>query len=161
EPRLENERRERLSHVAEADEPDLRLFWHAIPLSVTDDRHSLCCPDLWRSRRDSDRHDDVGFVATPIHRKQDVMNRASANAKSQPTIRPAVQDDLDVLWDFLAMAAYEADAEAAKAIPGVAKYLVGWQRPGDFGFIAADNGEIIGAAWARRFSDKELTFPYG
>src|SRR5437899_4119649 len=76
-------------------------------------------------------------------------------------IRPAVQDDLEVLWDFLAMAAYEPDTEAAKAAPPVAKYLVGWQRPGDFGFVAEQNGEIIGAAWARRFSADELRFPYG
>ena len=60
-----------------------------------------------------------------------------------PVIRPAVQNDLEVLWDFLAMAAYEPDAEAAKAVPSVAKYLAGWQRPGDFGFIAEQNGEII------------------
>ena len=76
-------------------------------------------------------------------------------------IRPAVQDDIEALWDFLAMAAYEPDAEAAKAVPPVAKYLVGWQRPGDFGFIAEQNGEIIGAAWARRFSAAELKVPYG
>src|SRR5437764_15329576 len=76
-------------------------------------------------------------------------------------IRPAVQADLEVLWDFLSMAAYEPDEEAAKAVPRVAKYLVGWQRPGDFGFIAEENGEIIGAAWARRFSAEELKFPYG
>jgi ribosomal protein S18 acetylase RimI-like enzyme len=76
-------------------------------------------------------------------------------------IRPAVQDDLEVLWDFLAMAAYEPDAAVAKAVPGVAKYLVGWQRPGDFGFIAEQNGEIIGAALARRFSAKELRVPHG
>jgi ribosomal protein S18 acetylase RimI-like enzyme len=76
-------------------------------------------------------------------------------------IRPAVQDDLEVLWDFLAMAAYEPGAEAAKAIPSVAKYVVGWRRPGDFGFIADQNGEIIGAAWARRFSAEQLGFPYG
>jgi len=76
-------------------------------------------------------------------------------------IRPAVQDDLEVLWDFLAMAADEPDAEAAKAIPPVAKYLAGWQRPGDFGFIAEQKGEIIGAAWARRFSAAELKVPYG
>src|SRR6266478_5898247 len=74
-------------------------------------------------------------------------------------IRPAVQDDLGVLWDFLAMAAYEPDAEAAKAVPRVAKYLAGWQRPGDFGFIAEQNGEIIGATWARRFSAEELRGP--
>lgn len=76
-------------------------------------------------------------------------------------IRPAVQDDLEVLWDFLAIAAYEPDAEAAKAVPSVAKYLVGWQRPGDFGFIAGQNNEIIGAAWARRFSAEELKSSYG
>ena len=76
-------------------------------------------------------------------------------------IRPAVQDDLKVLWDFLAMAAHEPDAEAAKAVPSVAKYLVGWQRPGDFGFVAEQNHEIIGAAWARRFSAEELRIPYG
>ena len=76
-------------------------------------------------------------------------------------IRPAVQDDGETLWDFLAMAAYEPDAEAAKAVSDVAKYLVGWQRSGDFGFIAEQNGEIIGAAWARRFSAAELGFHYG
>jgi len=76
-------------------------------------------------------------------------------------IRPAVQDDLEVLWNFLAMAAYEPDAEAAKAVPSVAKYLAGWQRPGDFGFIAEQNGEVVGAAWARCFSVEELKFPYG
>jgi ribosomal protein S18 acetylase RimI-like enzyme len=79
----------------------------------------------------------------------------------QLVTRPAIQDDLEVLWDFLAMAAYEPDAEAAKSVPSVGKYLVGWQRPGDFGFIAEQNGEIIGAAWARRFSVEELTFPFG
>jgi len=72
-----------------------------------------------------------------------------------------MQDDLEVLWDFLAMAAYEPNAEAAKAVPSVAKYLVGWQRHGDFGFIAEQNGEIIGAAWARRISTEELRFPFG
>jgi ribosomal protein S18 acetylase RimI-like enzyme len=76
-------------------------------------------------------------------------------------IRPAVRDDLEILWDFLAMAADERDAEAAKAVPSVAKYLAGWQRPGDFGFVAEEDGEIIGAAWARRFSAEELKFPYG
>jgi ribosomal protein S18 acetylase RimI-like enzyme len=76
-------------------------------------------------------------------------------------IRPAARDDLEVLWDFLAMAAYEPDAEAAKAVPSVAKYLAGWQRPGDFGFVAEEDGEIIGAAWARRFSAEELRVPYG
>jgi ribosomal protein S18 acetylase RimI-like enzyme len=78
-----------------------------------------------------------------------------------PVIRPAAQDDLEVMWDYLAMAAYEPDAEAAKAVPSVAKYIVGWRRLGDFGFIAEQSGKIVGAAWARRFSAEQLRFPYG
>src|SRR5436309_9205249 len=63
--------------------------------------------------------------------------------------------------ELLEMAADQPDPEAAEAGPHVANYLVGWQRPGDFGFIAEQNGESIGAAWARRFSAEELRFPYG
>ena len=51
-------------------------------------------------------------------------------------IRPATQDDLAILWDFLAIAAYEVDVAAAKAVPFVAAHLAGWQRSEDFGFIA-------------------------
>jgi ribosomal protein S18 acetylase RimI-like enzyme len=69
--------------------------------------------------------------------------------------RPATQDDLAVLWDFLAIAAYEADVAAAKNVPFVAAHLEGWQRPEDFGFIAERDAEAIGAAWARQFSPNE------
>jgi hypothetical protein len=51
-------------------------------------------------------------------------------------IRCAVRSDRDVLWDFLAIAAYEPDAGAAKAVPVVAAHLAGWRRNGDFGFVA-------------------------
>ena len=74
-------------------------------------------------------------------------------------IRPATQDDLDILWDFVAIAAYEPDADAAKAVPFVAAHLAGWQRSEDFGFIAEMNAVPIGAAWARQFSpDEEPAF---
>ena len=46
-----------------------------------------------------------------------------------PRIRPADQDDLDILWDFLAIAAYEPNIDAAKSLPFVAAHLAGWQRP--------------------------------
>jgi len=70
-------------------------------------------------------------------------------------IRPALQDDLEVLWDFLAIAAYEPDAPAVKAVPLVAAHLAGWKREQDFGFIAEHEGVPIGAAWARQFSLEE------
>src|ERR1700689_3168771 len=66
-------------------------------------------------------------------------------------LRPAVPDDLEILWDFLAIAAYEPDITAAKAIPNVPIYLDGWQRPGDFGFIAERDAAPVGAVWAREY----------
>lgn len=67
-------------------------------------------------------------------------------------IRPARQDDLELLWEFLAMAAYEPSAAAAQSIRVSAHYLEGWRRPTDFGFIAEADGQPVGAAWARQFS---------
>ena len=69
----------------------------------------------------------------------------------EAAIRPAVANDRETLWEFLAMATYEPDAAAAKAVPMVATYLDGWQRPQDFGFIAESDGACIGAIWARQF----------
>jgi ribosomal protein S18 acetylase RimI-like enzyme len=74
---------------------------------------------------------------------------------SEVVIRPAEQDDLETLWAFLAVAAYESDAAAAQAVPIVAAHLAGWQRNGDFGFIAELNGVPVGAVWARQFSPDE------
>ena len=74
-------------------------------------------------------------------------------------IRAATNDDLSILWDFLTIAAYEADVAAAMAVPFVAAHVAGWQRPEDFGFIAELDGTPIGAAWARQFSlDEEPAF---
>lgn len=70
-------------------------------------------------------------------------------------IRPAGPDDLEILWEFLAMAAYEPTAAAAKAVPMITIYLAGWQRPDDFGFVAEQGGDAIGAVWARQFASRE------
>jgi ribosomal protein S18 acetylase RimI-like enzyme len=70
-------------------------------------------------------------------------------------IRPADQDDLDILWDFVAIAAYEPNVDAAKSVPFVAARLADWQRPSDFGFIAEGGGAALGAAWVRQFSAGE------
>jgi GNAT superfamily N-acetyltransferase len=74
-------------------------------------------------------------------------------------IRAARQDDLDVLWTFLAIAAYAPDIAKAKATPVVAAHLAGWRRSCDFGCIAESNGLALGATWARQFApDEEPTF---
>jgi ribosomal protein S18 acetylase RimI-like enzyme len=81
------------------------------------------------------------------HARNDLADRVS--------IRPAAQDDLDLLWNFLAIAAYEPDVATAKTVPFVAAHLAEWQRPSDFGFIAERDGIAVGAAWARQFSPDE------
>src|SRR5207237_1090748 len=54
-----------------------------------------------------------------------------------------------------AIASYEPDIGAAKAIPFVAAHLAGWRRSEDFGFIAELDGAAIGAVWVRQFSPAE------
>jgi ribosomal protein S18 acetylase RimI-like enzyme len=39
----------------------------------------------------------------------------------------------------------------ALADPGVARFVEGWDRPGDFGVVAIDGGRPVGAAWCRLF----------
>jgi len=70
-------------------------------------------------------------------------------------MREAVSDDLELLWEFLALATYEQSAATAKAVPLIAAYLEAWRRPEDFGFVAERDGLAIGATWARQFPPHE------
>ncbi|GLV60421.1 N-acetyltransferase [Dictyobacter sp. S3.2.2.5] len=74
------------------------------------------------------------------------------------TLRPVEAGDLPFLWDML----YEAAAvdatmraigrEQALAMPVVQKYLAGWGREGDSGWIAVnEQQQPLGAAWYRLF----------
>jgi len=73
-------------------------------------------------------------------------------------LRPATQGDLDLLWGFVAIAAYEPNVSAAKAVPFVATHLDGWQRSSDFGFIAEIDDVAVGAAWARHIPPEDNPF---
>ncbi len=70
-------------------------------------------------------------------------------------LRSALQEDIETLWRFLAIAAYEPDSNSAKEVPVVALHLAGWRRPVDFGVIAEHGDVAIGAAWAQQFSRDE------
>lgn len=74
---------------------------------------------------------------------------------SAVTIRAALTADIDLLWEFLAIAAYEPNGEAARSIPVVASHLAGWKRPEDFGVIAEKEGMALGASWARQYTIDE------
>ena len=42
----------------------------------------------------------------------------------------------------------------------LARYIVGWQRPGDGGVVAEADGQPVGAAWYRRFSRNEAGYGF-
>ncbi|MGO4593412.1 N-acetyltransferase family protein [Leifsonia sp. 2TAF2] len=72
-------------------------------------------------------------------------------------IRPATGHDARVLADMLVEAANWNPVRARSRLtvlddPAVRHYVVGWQRPGDFGCVAEDaQGVAVGACWARLF----------
>jgi hypothetical protein len=79
-------------------------------------------------------------------------------------IRPATQADEPFLWTMLYYAAHmsedtETSSQAAHHNPRLAKYVIGWGRRSDLGFIALDDRghSPIGAVWARVFSGDNTT----
>lgn len=75
-------------------------------------------------------------------------------------IRPVTPDDLTFLREMLYEAIYTPPgsprpARELLAVPEIARYLVGWGRPGDQGFIAEMEGAPIGATWFRCFTAEQ------
>jgi GNAT superfamily N-acetyltransferase len=69
-------------------------------------------------------------------------------------IRPLTAGDEPLLWDMLYYALQsgaEAPARETTQQPQLARYVEGWGREGDRGFVAHDTetGEVLGAAWMR------------
>lgn len=75
-----------------------------------------------------------------------------------PAIRPALPADVDILREMSFYAArwrpgQEGDSKSAVvAEDHVARYVEGWGRPGDIGFIAEQRGRPVGAAWVRFYA---------
>jgi GNAT superfamily N-acetyltransferase len=81
-----------------------------------------------------------------------------AEYRTVPSIRPALARDLDVVREMLFYAArwrpgQENDSrESVLSDDHVARYVEGWGRPGDTGFVADERGQPVGAAWLRLFA---------
>ncbi len=77
--------------------------------------------------------------------------------RSVPQIRPVVPADVGILQDMLFLAArwrpgQENDSKASVLSDDhLVRYVDGWGRSGDIGFIAEENGQPVGAAWLRLF----------
>jgi GNAT superfamily N-acetyltransferase len=73
-------------------------------------------------------------------------------------IRPAGPSDVRFLGDMLRHAYYWHVGEDPDR--PVARYVRGWGRPGDAGVLAVEPSGPVGAAWYRRFSEREAGFGF-
>ena len=70
-------------------------------------------------------------------------------------IRPLGAEDEPILWEMLfqALKSVEGETPSREIVrqPEFARYVEGWGRPGDAGFVAHDskNGQLLGAVWFR------------
>jgi ribosomal protein S18 acetylase RimI-like enzyme len=74
-------------------------------------------------------------------------------------IRPLTAADEPILWDMLYQALQTSDGAPPPDVvkrPEFARYVEGWGRPNDAGFVAHDkaSGQLLGAVWIRRLSDQ-------
>jgi ribosomal protein S18 acetylase RimI-like enzyme len=73
-------------------------------------------------------------------------------------IRKAVQKDVDFLWEMLYLSLFTAEGQEPfnRDIikePSISKYVDGWGRDGDVGFIALIDGKPVGSVIARLFCE--------
>ena len=71
-------------------------------------------------------------------------------------IRPLTAEDEPILWEMLyqALQSVEGEAPPPREIvrqPEFARFVEGWGRPDDAGFVAHDSGntQLLGAVWCR------------
>ena len=69
-------------------------------------------------------------------------------------IRPLTEADQQILWDMLYQALKTSDTAPSRDVlqqPEYARYVEGWGREGDTGFVVSDKatGEVLGAVWYR------------
>ena len=82
-------------------------------------------------------------------------------------IGPAKPSDEPFLWEMLFQSLYveegsEPFGRDAVQLPEVARYVEGWGRAGDLGFIAVEEstGEPVGAVWGRLPTRDDRGFAY-
>ena len=71
-------------------------------------------------------------------------------------IRPLRSEDEPFLWEMLYQALHVSEGQSAPPrevvrLPELARYVLGWGRKGDCGFLASDaaTGRPVGAVWLR------------
>ncbi len=87
--------------------------------------------------------------------------------ENEVTLRPALPEDEEFLWQILYEAIYIPPEEEPPPVsilsdPEIARYLIDWGRAHDMGWIAEeiDSGEPLGAAWLRLWDDETQGYGY-
>lgn len=80
-------------------------------------------------------------------------------------IRPATRADEPFLWEMLYQAIHVPAGEPPfpREIlrePEISRYMQGWGKPDDLGFLALDKGQPVGAVWARLMTGDNRGFGY-
>ena len=74
-------------------------------------------------------------------------------------IRPLAASDEALLWPFLMLAAHESELSVVQENSQLARYVTGWGRSGDSGFVTFEEDNTpIGAAWLRMWPHEEKGF---
>ena len=81
-------------------------------------------------------------------------------------IRQLTSQDEPILWEMLyyGLSSAGKNQQASRDVvrrPEISRYVEGWGRVGDTGFVAHDkkNRALLGAAWLRRLTDKSDASP--
>jgi GNAT superfamily N-acetyltransferase len=80
-------------------------------------------------------------------------------------IRPLIHQDEPILWEILyhglsSAAKHELPPREMVRRPEISRYVEGWGRAGDTGFVAHDkNGILLGAVWLRRSTNESNASP--
>jgi ribosomal protein S18 acetylase RimI-like enzyme len=82
-------------------------------------------------------------------------------------LRPVSSDDESFLWEMLYQAIFIPEGSAALPreiihSPEIARYVLHWGQPDDFGLLAVDNAtrQPIGAVWLRLFTKDNKGYGY-
>lgn len=75
-------------------------------------------------------------------------------------LKPIQKQDEPILWTMLYEATHFEEQgktmDDLKNTPDLAKYVINWGQDHDLGYIALSNGNAVGAAWIRLFTNKTL-----
>jgi len=86
--------------------------------------------------------------------------------QAQYKIRSLTAADQSLLWEMLYLSLFAPGNEAPSKRsvlnhPDVSKYVSGWGRAGDLGFVAVDeNNQSLGAIWLRLLAGDEKGYGY-